>query len=72
MNQSLSAILQKLNSQDVNQQSPQRNMPSNPSSLNLSLMKPIKLEFPRFLGDDPASWFTKPIHTLAIIVRNME
>ena len=59
MNQNLNAILQKLNSQDVNQHSPQRTIPTNQSSSTLSLLKLVKLEFPCFLGDDLARWVYK-------------
>ena len=59
MNQNLNAILQKLNSQDSNSHSPQRTVSVNQSSSNLSLARPVKLDFPRFSGDDPASWVYK-------------
>ena len=59
MNQNLNAILQMLNSQDVNQHSPQRTLPTNQNSSTLSLGKPVKLEFPCFLGDNLASWVYK-------------
>ena len=61
MNQNIKVILQKLNSVDGNQNSPQRNVQSNsiPSSLTVSLAKSMKLDFPRFLGVDPASWVYK-------------
>ena len=59
MNQNLNAILHKLNSQDVNHHYPQRTIPINQSSSTLYLVKPVKLEFPHFLGDDPASWVYK-------------
>ena len=61
MNQNINVILQKLNSIDVNQNSPQRNVQSNsiPSSSTLSLAKSVKLDFPRFSGVDPANWVYK-------------
>ena len=59
MNQNLNAILQKLNSQDGNQHLPQRTIPANQSSSTLSLVKLVKLDFPRFSSDDPASWVYK-------------
>ena len=61
MNQNINAILHKLNSQDGNQHSPQRNVQPNPSpsSSTLSLEKPMKLDFPHFSGDDPVSWVYK-------------
>ena len=59
MNQNLNAILQKLNSQDSNPHSPQRTVPVNQSSSALSLARPVKLDFPCFSGDDPASWVYK-------------
>ena len=57
MNQNINVILQKLNSIDVNQNSPQRNVQSNsiPSSSTLSLAKSVKLDFPRFSGVDLAN-----------------
>ena len=59
MNQNLNVILQKLNSQDSNPHSPQRTVPVNQSSSALSLARPVKLDFPCFSGDDPASWVYK-------------
>ena len=59
MNQNLNAILQKLSSQDSHSHSPQRTSPVNQSSSALSFARSVKLDFPRFLGDDPASWFYK-------------
>ena len=59
MNQNLNAILQKLNSQDSNSHSPQRTVSVNQSSSTLSLARTVKLDFPRFLGDDSASWVYK-------------
>ena len=61
MNQNINVILQKLNSIDVNQNSPQRNVQSNsiPSSSTLSLAKSVKLDFARFSGVDPANWVYK-------------
>ena len=56
MNQNLNAILQKLNSQDSNPHSPQRTVPVTSA---LSLARPVKLDFPCFSGDDPASWVYK-------------
>ena len=57
MNQNINVILQKLNSINANQNSPQRNVLSNsiPSSSTLSLAKSVKLDFPRFSGVDPAN-----------------
>ena len=59
MNQNLNTILQKLNSQDSNSHSPQRTVPVNRSSLALSFARSVKLDFPHFSGDDPASWVYK-------------
>ena len=59
MNQNLNTILQKLNSQDSNSHSPQRTVPVNQSSLALSFARSVKLDFPHFSGDDPASWVYK-------------
>ena len=61
MNQNINVILQKLNSIDVNQNSPQRKVQSNsiPSSSTLSLAKSVKLDFPRFSGVDLANWVYK-------------
>ncbi|XP_075663135.1 uncharacterized protein LOC142632652 [Castanea sativa] len=59
INQNLNAILQKLNAQDVNQHSPQRTIPTNQNSSTLSLVKPMKLDFPSFFSDDLASWITE-------------
>ncbi|XP_075669683.1 uncharacterized protein LOC142639376 [Castanea sativa] len=59
MNQTLNAILQKLNSQDSHSHSPQRTIPVNQSSSALSLARLVKLEFPCFSGDDLASWVYK-------------
>ena len=57
MNQNINVILQKLNSIDVNQNPPQRNVRSNsiPSSSTLSLAKSVKLDFLRFSIVDPAN-----------------
>ena len=59
MNQNLNAILQKLNSQDSNPHTPQRIVPMNESSSSLTLVRLVKLDFPRFSGDDPVSWVYK-------------
>ena len=59
MNQNLNSILQKLNSQDSNLHSPQRTVPVNLSSSALSFARSVKLDFPRFSGDDPTSWVYK-------------
>ena len=61
MNQNINVILQKLNSIDGNQHSPQRNVQLNsiPNSSTLSLAKSVKLDFPRFSGVDPANWVYK-------------
>ena len=58
MNQNIHTILQKLNSTYVNSHTPQRNTSQNQNSM-LTLARPVKLEFPRFSSDDPASWFYK-------------
>ncbi|XP_075666464.1 uncharacterized protein LOC142636214 [Castanea sativa] len=59
MNQNLNAILQKLSSQDSHSHSPQRTSLVNQSSSALSFARSVKLDFPRFSGDDPASWVYK-------------
>ena len=51
MNQHLIAILQKLGSDETRPQSSRE--PSSP--IQNSFVKPIKLDFPRFSGEDPAS-----------------
>ena len=59
MNQHLIAILHKLGSDEARPQTSRE--PSSPilSSSAVSLVKPIKLDFPRFSGEDPASWMYK-------------
>ena len=59
MNQNLNVILQKLSSQDSHSHSPQRTGPVNQSSSTLSFSRSMKLDFPCFSGDDPASWVYK-------------
>ena len=61
MNQHPTAILQKLSSDDEPRaRSSQENSPPPiRSSSALSLVKPVKLDFPRFSGEDPASWVYK-------------
>ncbi|KAL4622255.1 hypothetical protein ACB092_06G284100 [Castanea dentata] len=59
MNQNLNAILQKLSSQDSNSHSPQRMGLVNLSSSTLLFARSVKLDFPRFSGDDSASWVYK-------------
>ena len=58
MNQNFHTILQKLNSTYVNSHTPQRNTSQNQKFV-LTLARPVKLEFPRFSGDDPSSWVNK-------------
>jgi len=52
MNQHLMAILWKLGPNET--RSHEASSPMHNSS-TVSLAKPVKLDFPRFLGDDPAS-----------------
>ena len=59
MNQNLNAILQKLSSQDSHSHSPQRTSPVNQSSSALSFARSVKLDLPRFSGNDPANWVYK-------------
>ena len=62
MNQNLNVILQKLSSQDSHSHSPQRTGPVNQNSSTLSFARFVKLDFPHFSGDDPASWVYKANH----------
>ena len=56
MNQHLISILQKLNTDDNRSQEPSSTIPN---SSTMTLGKPVRLDFPRFSGDDPASWVYK-------------
>ena len=61
MSQQLTSILQKLSSSDQggSSQSPRIGENHNPSSALLPLSRPMKLDFPRFSGEEPASWMYK-------------
>ena len=56
MNQHLISILQKLNTDDNRSQEPSSTIPN---SSTMTLGKPVRLDFPRFSDDDPASWVYK-------------
>ena len=56
MNRHLMAILQKLGPNET--RSHETSSPMHNSS-TVSLAKPVKLNFPCFLGDDPANWVYK-------------
>ena len=56
MNQHLISILQKLNTDDNRSQEPSSTIPN---SSTMTFGKPVRLDFPCFSGDDPASWVYK-------------
>ena len=59
MTQNINVILQKLNSEEARPHSSQEHVTLVKNSLAISFMKPIKLEFPHFSREDPASWCWK-------------
>ena len=61
MSQQLTSILQKLSSLDQggSSQSPRIGENHNPSFALLPLSRPMKLDSPRFSGEEPASWVYK-------------
>ena len=62
MSQQLNMLLQKLSSFDQGSQGfqSQRNGENmNPNSALLPVSRTMKLEFPRFFGEDPTSWVYK-------------
>ena len=64
MSQQLNMVLQKLSFLDQGFQGSQsqrigENTNSNSGSTLLPASRPMKLEFPRFFGEDPASWVYK-------------
>ena len=61
ISQQLTTILQKLSSSDQGgpSQSLRIGENQNPSSVLLPFSHPIKLDFPRFFGEEPASWVYK-------------
>ena len=64
MSQQLNMVLQKLSSFDQGSQGSQsqrngENMNPNSSTALLPVSRTMKLEFPRFFGEDPTSWVYK-------------
>ena len=64
MSQQLNMVLQKLSSFDQGSQGFEsqrngKNMNPNSGSALLPVSRTMKLEFPRFFGEDPASWVYK-------------
>ena len=59
MNQHLMAILQKLGSDETRPQSSHEPLSPIHNSSTVSFAKPVKLDFPRFSCEDPASWVYK-------------
>ena len=61
MNQQLNAILQKLNSLEATRQrqTPRNHEIQSNTSTILAIPKPLRLEFPRFSGEEPTGWVYK-------------
>ena len=61
MNQQLAILVQRRNGSDQGglPQSPTYGEPRNANSSTMALSRPVRLEFPRFSGEDPASWVYK-------------
>ena len=58
MNQQLAILVQRRNGSDQGglPQSSTYDEPRNVNSSTMAMTRPVRLEFPRFSGEDPASW----------------
>ena len=59
MNQQLALVLQKLSSNEDNRPCSPRAHSPQPSSAIVCASRPMKLEFPRFWGENPIAWIYK-------------
>ena len=58
MNQQLASLLQRLGASDQGGV-PNSRLNRGSGSSGITLSRPVRLEFPRFFGEDPASWVYK-------------